>query len=62
MVKVIVTGQVPSEDINYLNQEPKIAQIINFNSSAKGAKVGGTASAPEELISLLNSLEEKDAL
>jgi hypothetical protein len=62
VVKVIVTGQLPTEDIDYLNQEPKITQIINFNSSIKGAKIGGTASSTEELIALLNSLEEKDAL
>lgn len=45
VVKVIITGDLPTSDIDYLTQEPKITQLINFNSSAKGTKVAGAASS-----------------
>ena len=37
-------------------------QIIGYNSQAKGGKVTGNAKSTEDLVNILNSLEEKDAL
>ena len=62
VVKVIISSDVPSSDLEYLQQEVKVKQIIGYNSGAKGGKVTGNAKSTEELIGILNTLEEKDAL
>jgi len=62
VVKVIITESVTPQDIDYLQGEPKVQQLLGFNSGAKGGKMGGNARSTEELIMLLNNLEDKDHL
>ena len=62
IVKVIFSDGLPQSDLEYLQNEPKISQLIGFSTNVQGNKIAGNANNATELVSLLNSLEEKDKL
>lgn len=66
IVKVILPPNYPSDTYDYLQNEPKISQLVLYGSAPALAqnypKIAATANSDQELLPLLSQLEEKDAL
>ena len=56
IVKVIITDSIPQSDLTYLQEEPKISQLISYNTSFKGGKIVDNASTTDQLIKVLTNL------